>query len=55
IRSSTDDYESNGDNKLVHGSAALESFAIKTEASASSDDCLHLEISTCKVQSSSFM
>ncbi|KAI3923123.1 hypothetical protein MKX01_014506 [Papaver californicum] len=36
IRSSTDDYESNGDSKPIDGSA-FEAFANKTEASASSD------------------
>ncbi|KAI3933158.1 hypothetical protein MKW92_000705 [Papaver armeniacum] len=49
IRSSTDDYESNGDSKSVHGSASLEAFANKTEASASSDS-LHLGISNGEVE-----
>ncbi|RZC93111.1 hypothetical protein C5167_041892 [Papaver somniferum] len=49
IRSSTDDYESNGDSKSVHGSGSLEAFANKTEASASSDS-LHLEIPNGEVE-----
>ncbi|KAI3924872.1 hypothetical protein MKW98_031123 [Papaver atlanticum] len=49
IRSSTDDYESNGDSKSVHGSASLEAFANKTEASESSDS-LHLEIPNGEVE-----
>ncbi|KAI3923122.1 hypothetical protein MKX01_014505 [Papaver californicum] len=48
IRSSTDDYESNGDRKSVHGSA-VEAFASKTEASASSNS-LHLEILNAEVE-----
>ncbi|KAI3838701.1 hypothetical protein MKX03_035540, partial [Papaver bracteatum] len=49
IRSSTDDYESNGDSKSVHGSGSLEAFANKTEASESSDS-LHLEIPNGEVE-----